>query len=114
MKNIVVVDELQHVVRRNVCTTCRFRPEGSEKLGPDVMRACEGCCSIFRNLVKLYDVATTAKIDGNYDETIIDRICMTCENSPTAGEFCTRRATKVCPMGVYGKDALKALIDFAH
>ncbi len=110
MKNICLLDDMQHTIRSEVCTICQFRPEGSEKLGPDVPRDCERKCSIMKNLAKLDELAGRVDAVRDLDQQIIDGICQTCESSPTAGDFCTRRFTQVCPMSVHGTQALDALI----
>jgi hypothetical protein len=72
------------------------------------MRACESDCCIIRNLPRLFDLAANIGASGQYERAILD-ICRTCEASPTAGDFCTKRFTRTCPLSVNGLEAIEAL-----
>ena len=109
MKNICQVELMQRTVRVKVCSTCQLCPQGKQQLGPEVLRPCESSCCIMSNLLKLYDMAGNVGASSQYEDAILEQVCRTCEASPTAGDYCTRRFTRTCPLSVHGMEALGAL-----
>lgn len=47
------LEELQRVVRTEICASCPWRTPGSERLDPAVPRPCETQCRLFGSLPRL-------------------------------------------------------------
>ncbi len=103
MQHLPTLEVAQRAIRQSVCTKCTDRPSGSEKLGPDEPRSCQGACTVFINLPKLMDVAkkVTATTLGPYENAVRTVVCEKCESSPTSGDFCAERTTRDCPLSRY-------------
>lgn len=102
-------------VRGAVCVECHNRPPGSESLGNDKPRTCENDCSIFLNLDTLIQIAGrySDPTMRPYERAVRELICQSCEQSPTAGDFCAERTRLTCPLNRYAHlvvDALEAAL----
>lgn len=103
MQHVPTLDLMQRALRTNICRQCWQRPTGSETLGADQPRTCEGECTIFRNLPRLRQIALT--IDdptlNRYEQATQELICQVCDASATAGDYCDQRSTRNCPLSRY-------------
>src|SRR5689334_3958007 len=111
MQHVAKIEVIDRGVRETVCIQCVHRPAGSETLPPNVARACEPDCTIFKNLPELIRVAV--KMDrkaGAYEGGIKDFVCQSCDASPTAGDYCTDGMARSCPLSLYGGEVV-ALIE---
>ena len=104
MQHLPAHTVMQRTLRREICTQCHQRPSHSESLGPDVPRSCEPQCTIFIHLPKLHEIAerTHKPTLAPYEHAMRELICnTTCEQSPTAGDYCAERTTENCPLARY-------------
>jgi hypothetical protein len=109
-----LIDVMRRAIRERVCTECFMRPAGSERLGPDVPRECEGACTIFANLVPLRKVAAAmAEQDvspGLFERAIRDSVCARCSHAiGSGGDFCAEHLAETCPLAVYGQRVIETL-----
>lgn len=115
MQRLPETDVAQRAIRSRVCVQCFKRPFGSERLGPQRPRACEGECTIFSNLPRLQEIAAQIHDPtmGPYETAIRDLVCQRCAASPTSGDYCEERRTVQCPLARYAPvviDALEKLV----
>lgn len=97
------VSERAHLgMRVAVCRKCFKRPPGSEGLGADVPRSCQGGCELFANLPRL--ALAAACVDpslgpcGRPVAAMIEEICGT-RGGPGRG----------CPLSRYRSDVVRVL-----
>jgi hypothetical protein len=114
MRHLPLIDVMRRAIRERVCTECFMRPAGSERLGPDVPRECEGACTIFANLVPLRKVAAAmAEQDvspGLFERAIRDSVCARCSHAiGSGGDFCAEHLAETCPLAVYGQRVIETL-----
>jgi hypothetical protein len=100
------LEVLRHELRQHVCRDCRWRPAGSETLGPDVPRSCEPACTVFRGLPAL---ARAARLMDPMLRpprlTLQHRIRDLCEQrDPFA-----RAGPGHCPLRLYGRQVAMVL-----
>jgi hypothetical protein len=107
-KRKLTMDSIERAVRGAVCPACYQRPPGSETLGNDVPRSCQGQCPIFLNLPKLYRIAVhkDTSTPGALDKQIKDTICPDCTVSPTHGEFCAEFMARTCPLSRFSAEVV--------
>src|SRR4051812_41064313 len=99
MRHADLTDVAHRLVRDVACTQCYQRPPGSELLGPEAPRACEGRCPLFIHLPALIGLA--GRVDdapGSCDLAVRDRVCGGCRLTPTAGDYCAEYAARTCPL----------------
>ena len=114
------MDSIIRAVRGAVCTACYQRPRGSEKLGAEVARSCEGHCPIFFHLPALYRIAVhhdDIDAPGALDEAVRKTICPGCHLAPTAGEDCVEFANRTCPVSRLAGEVvtlIEALREWQH
>ena len=101
----------QLAIRSRICVECYQRPVGSERLGADQPRSCEPTCTIFLGLPKLIGATAHGPIEESADEAMEKHVCPRCHASPSAGDFCTDRLDRTCPLSRYGADVLRILED---
>jgi hypothetical protein len=111
MRNLSPLAKAQHAVRANVCTSCQFRPEGSEAWDAHTRRPCEDECTIFINLPKLRTIVHDVHDPqlGPYERATRELVCLECQSNPTAGDYCADRSTAHCPLAVYMRDVVDVL-----
>lgn len=116
MKHAAPLEVAQAAIRSRVCPHCYQRPAGSEALGPTVPRACEGECTIFTNLPTLLRIAQGIHEPtiSRYDRAIAGLICKRCDASPTAGDYCSERTIRECPLSRYSGDVVDVLERLPH
>ena len=104
----LTLQTVERAIRGAVCPACYQRPPGSEKLGNDVPRECQGTCPIFINLPALYRIAVTGHTDepGALDRMIKQTICPTCDVAPTHGEFCAEFQARTCPLSRFSAEVV--------
>jgi hypothetical protein len=104
--------ELAHLaIRARICTTCYQRPEGSEKMDSTEPRSCEPTCTIFLGLPRLVGATTHGPLDGSADEAMQRLVCPTCHASASAGDYCTDRLDRTCPLSRCAAQVLQILED---
>ena len=101
-------------IRTRICTKCYQRPPGSEQWSAAEVRPCQAACTIFLGLPKLIGATTHGPLDESPDEAMEKHVCPTCHASPSAGDFCTDRLDRSCPLSRYGADVLQILEDLGH
>jgi hypothetical protein len=108
----LTLNTIERAVRGAVCPACYQRPPGSEALGNDVPRECQGGCPIFLNLPALYRIAVHDKPDNSesLDRMVKQTICTTCDAAPTHGEFCAEFQARTCPLSRFSNEVV-ALIE---
>jgi hypothetical protein len=102
MQDVCVTDTvLRRALRAGVCPSCPFRPVGSESLG-QVARSCEGTCTIFGNINTLVLVAMRSAEDpaASIEKLVRDIVCQHCDAVPSAGDYCSDRLSRTCPLSV--------------
>lgn len=100
---VLEVSERAHLAMRvAVCRKCFKRPPGSEALGADVPRSCQGKCEVFANLPRLAVVAACVDPSlGPCDRPVagmIEEICGA-PGGPGRG----------CPLSRYRHDVVRVL-----
>jgi hypothetical protein len=100
---VAEVSERAHLgMRVAVCRKCFRRPPGSEALGADVPRSCQGECELFANLPRLALVAACVDPSlgpaGRPAAAVIERICGA-PGGPGRG----------CPLSRYRHDVVRVL-----
>jgi hypothetical protein len=116
MQDVRATDSvLRRALRAGICPTCPFRPQGSESMGW-VARSCEGTCTIFGNLNSLVLVAIgcAENPSAGFERLIRDQVCQQCNAVPTAGDYCSDRLSRTCPLSVQMADVLAALEPLVH
>jgi len=104
------LSSMQQAIRGNICIVCYRRPQGSETLGPDVPRSCEGECTIFLNLGTLKEIADASSPGpGNWQRAMRELICRTCEQTPQPGDDCPANAARTCPLSRYAARVVQVL-----
>ena len=110
MQHLPIDTVARRVTRQVACMTCYQRPPGSESLGPDVARACEGTCPLFFHLPTLVRLAVeVGDTPGDWEATVKQSVCQGCGLRPTSGEYCADYESRACPMSRYAGDVLAAL-----
>ena len=111
MRRLPSLDVMARGLRQNICTQCRFRPPGSEQLGPDEPRSCEPECPIFFNLATLQQIESTvhANTTQPYERAARELICQHCERNPDTGDFCVDRTQQRCPLTMYFAEVIDTL-----
>ena len=110
MQHLPLIQVAHRLAREVACVECYQRPHGSEALGPEVARTCEGSCPLFAHLPALAALAATVgDRPGDCERRVKESVCTACRLSPTAGEFCTDYATRTCPLSRYSTHVLAAL-----
>lgn len=102
MQHLPTLEVMARAIRAEVCPQCSQRePHGLWPL--DQPRPCEAQCTIFINLPTLRNVAE--QIDSPfllpYERAMEQLICQSCTASPTAGDFCTEKSMRHCPLSRY-------------
>jgi hypothetical protein len=46
---------------------------------------------------------------ADYERAIRDGICQYCEATPTAGDFCSERLARICPLSLFGREVLSVI-----
>lgn len=102
---------LERALRKRICTSCRFRPDGSEVLPPTVARSCEKNCPIFLYLRPLTIIARQQAGDPKamFERAIADGICLDCTLSNSPGDYCAERFTRSCPLSCYAPQVLDTI-----
>jgi hypothetical protein len=102
---------MRRAVRSSVCPICRYRPPGSEALGPAFPRICESRCTLFENLEPLADIALDqhGNTRADYETEIVNNICLRCQAAPTAGDYCAERLARTCPLAIHALRALEVI-----
>jgi hypothetical protein len=108
MHHVATDEVIRRALRAQVCPTCRLRPEGSESLGPLAARLCEGTCTIFETIDELTAIAERFAGDplASYERAINDGICQHCTAAPTAGDYCSERFHRTCPLTLEAANVL--------
>src|SRR6266487_4467208 len=89
MQHLPTTEVERRLVREIACVSCYQRPPGSETLGPQVARSCEGTCPLFLHLPKLARLASqVGDRSGECDAAVKDQICQGCILKESAGDFC--------------------------
>ena len=110
MRHLPISDVTLRLVREVACTRCSDRPPGSESLGPEVARACEGACPLFFHLPTLVRLAPEVGDEpGAFEAAVTSRVCGGCQLRPTRGDFCADYLARTCPVSRYSGDVLAAL-----
>ena len=111
MQNVGPDTEMRRALRAQVCTTCPMRPKGSEALGASIARTCETSCTIFENLDALKSIARQFQGDplADYERAIRDSVCQHCTATPSAGDYCSDRLARTCPLSVQESNVLTVL-----
>ncbi len=68
-------------------------------------------CTIFVNLEPMLQIAhrVHASTMGPYEKVISELICQQCEVSPSAGDFCSERASVHCPLPRYACEIIELI-----
>jgi hypothetical protein len=101
----------QLAIRARICTKCYQRPAGSEHMAATQVRSCEPTCTIFLGLPKLVGETAHGPLDEAPDEAMRRHVCPTCHASASAGDYCSDRLHRTCPLSRYGSDVLQILED---
>jgi hypothetical protein len=105
----------QQRLRARICPRCQWRPKGSESLGPDVPRPCQGQCPIFLSLPALVQIARNLDpMLTSYGATMHDKICRFCAGHPIWPGVCVKRAGHACPLCHYRKEVVETLRDLVR
>jgi hypothetical protein len=115
MQHLPIADVAQRLVREVVCPQCYQRPLGSEALGPEVARPCEGSCPLFYHLPTLVRLAGRIGDEpGGCEAAVKQSVCAGCRLRPTAGDFCADYVFRTCPLSRHSGDVLQALARVLH
>jgi hypothetical protein len=77
-------------------------------------RSCEPTCTIFLGLPKLVGATAHGPLDESPDEAMQRVVCPTCHASASAGEYCTDRMDRTCPLSRYSADVIQILEDLVR
>jgi hypothetical protein len=110
MQHLPINDVTLRLVREVACVQCSDRPPGSELLGPEVARPCEGRCPLFFHLPTLVRLARqVGDTPGACEAAVANHVCAGCKLRPTHGDFCADFLARTCPVSRYSSDVLAAL-----
>lgn len=110
MKHLSMLETAKRAVRSMICTQCYQRPHGSETLGAAVPRACEPRCTIFMHLPRIAAAVFEGKTTNQAgDEVMRKSVCPECDACPTAGDFCSERLARTCPLSRYNAQVIAIL-----
>lgn len=111
MQHVDSFEVIRRALRARICPKCPQRPEGSDSLGPLEARSCEPACTIFGNIRPLRGMALQFAGDrlAGYEQAIRDCVCQHCQATPTAGDFCSERLTRTCPLSLFGREVLSII-----
>src|SRR5688572_3536183 len=110
MKHLAMLEMTKRAVRSRICTQCYQRPHGSEKLEASVPRECEPQCTIFMNLSRIAAaVFARATENRSGDDVMRTLVCSECSACPSAGDFCSERLARTCPLSRYNSQLLTIL-----
>jgi len=111
MQHAPILEVARHAIRGAVCTRCYQRPPGSEAHGPQVPRSCEGRCTIFAYLTKVWGLAHQAADPWllPYELAMKERICSHCTVSPSPGDYCGSRVAAECPLNRYLSEVIEVV-----
>jgi len=110
MQHLPVTEVQKRLVREIACINCYQRPAGSEKLGCEVARNCEGICPLFFHLPRLARLANQmGERPGECEMAVKDQICQSCALKESAGEFCADYGARTCPLSRYSSAVVSGL-----
>ena len=110
MRYLPISDVTRRVVREVACMRCSDRPPGSEALGPEVVRPCEGGCPLFFHLPALVRLAREVGDEpGACESAVAKHVCDGCQLRQTHGDFCADFLARTCPVSRYSSDVVVAL-----
>ena len=110
MQDLPITEVEKRLVREIACTSCYQRPPGSEVLGPEVRRACEGTCPLFFHLPMLVKLARQiGDRPGECEMAVKDQVCQGCALRETAGEYCADFSARTCPLSRYSTAVISRL-----
>ncbi len=110
MQHLSILEMAKRGARGKICPHCYQRPLHSETLPPEIARSCEPQCTLFIHMPKMATlVAEGATLACAADEIVHTIICQTCRASPTAGDFCSDRLARTCPLSRYGAQLIEIL-----
>jgi hypothetical protein len=111
MQHLPITEVERRLVREIACVSCYQRPRGSEALGPEVARSCEGNCPLFIHLPQLARLAAGQIGDrpGECEMAVKDQVCQSCVLRETAGEYCADYAARTCPLSRYSTAVISRL-----
>ena len=110
MRHLPISDVTRRLVREVACRRCSDRPPGSEALGPEVARSCEGGCPLFFHLPTLLRLAWGVGDEpGACEAAVVNQVCAGCRLRPTHGDFCADFFARTCPLSRYSSDVVGAL-----
>jgi hypothetical protein len=117
MQNLTSSSKIANALRAQICTICSSRPEGSERLNSRIPRSCQAKCTIFINLDKLIRICD--RIDDQsltpYERATQELVCDTCQRCPSAqpaGDYCSDRFGRTCPLSRYLGDVVSVIERF--
>jgi hypothetical protein len=100
------LNETHRAIRAHVCMECHRRPTGSDMLGPEAARSCEGMCEVFDRLPRL--AAMVHRFGGEppcgYRAAIQSLVCKDCGSDDRA-----RCACDQLPLARYASEILATL-----
>ena len=115
MRHLPILDVSRRLVREMACVRCSDRPPGSETLGPEVVRPCEGACPLFVHLPRLVQLAgEIGDGPGACDAAVVTSVCADCRMRPSSGDFCADFSARTCPLSRYSSEIIGALQRMAH
>jgi len=116
MQHENVLEMMRRAVRTEICPTCFKREpfaDGSNPTSPRPREArrCEESCNIFRNLPSLKKIAQQSARDPSVslEDELMNRICLHCDTSESAGDYCVDRTNRQCPLARYSFDVVELL-----
>jgi hypothetical protein len=110
MQHLLVTEVHKRLVREIACVNCYQRPKGSETLGPEVARSCEGTCPLFFHLPKLAALANQiGERPGECEAGVKDQICQGCSLRESAGDYCADYGARTCPLSRYSTAVISRL-----
>ena len=110
MKHLAMLEMTQRAVRSRICTQCYQRPHESEKLDAAIPRACEPQCTIFMNLPRIAAAVFARATDNRSgDDVMRFLVCSECAACPSAGDYCSERLARTCPLSRYNGELLTIL-----
>jgi hypothetical protein len=110
MQHLPITEVERRLVREIACVDCYQRPRGSEALGPEVARSCEGTCPLFFHLPKLAKLAgQIGDRPGECEMAVKDQVCQGCILKESAGDFCPDYSARTCPLSRYSTAVISRL-----